>query len=637
MEMRLFFVLGYFLFLVLTGINSNAQKNEVLIAKESEWKYLDDGSDQDTAWRRLDFDDSQWQSGQAKLGYGDDNNNTTLSFGPDENNKYVTTYFRYTFSINEVSDSDEFSANILYDDGAVVYINGNEVFRCDMPQGDIYYNTLSTGDIGGILETTFHHYNISADNFVAGENIIAAEVHQADITSSDIGFDFELIQSSIIPVNISASVEPLIQNNWQTFMWPYNAYLPIKADGPNGRVGNECGFTAMARLIHYWKHVPNGVGTISANYVGIDYYCDLDNLNLDYSKMPYELNWEDNEEDYNEIAKLMLATATIGAKINIGAIGNEAEIAPALAEYFYFKTSAEVVYRNDFTREEWINIFKTELSAGRPIIITGRTEDSPAPGEFGRVYGHYFICDGYNEQDQFYYNYMFSNIKAYADIDEMGDYSEHHYAIIGLEPASYLVKQTVSVCDGEEYNGWTEEGDYEEEYTSSRLTDSIVNTSLIVHPLPDKPVISRSENTLISNESTGNQWYLNGTAIHNATSNTLDIEEPGDYKVIVTNENNCTNNSEIFSVDELYTALEKPIPAIYNVYLNPENRTLIINGEIIESAEVNIYNIQGIPIKKLADVSELPVSIDLSFCTNGYYVVCVQNERVNFKTKILLH
>ncbi|HTD67667.1 MAG TPA: Ig-like domain-containing protein, partial [Candidatus Limnocylindria bacterium] len=65
------------------------------------WKYRDDGSDQGTAWRLPAFDDTAWASGPAELGYGDGDEATVVSFGPDPNNKFVTTYFRCAFMITD--------------------------------------------------------------------------------------------------------------------------------------------------------------------------------------------------------------------------------------------------------------------------------------------------------------------------------------------------------------------------------------------------------------------------------------------------------------------------------------------------------------------------------------------------------
>lgn len=164
------------------------------------WKYKDNGSDQSTQWRARNFDDSTWASGPAKLGYGDPAA-TTVSFGPSSGNKFITTYFRHHFTIADPAAFHGLGMKLLVDDGCVVYLNGNEVARRNMPDGDVNYKTLATVTVGGTDETTFFNYSFSASDLVAGDNVIAVEVHQADPTSSDIGFDLGLTGLSHSAIN----------------------------------------------------------------------------------------------------------------------------------------------------------------------------------------------------------------------------------------------------------------------------------------------------------------------------------------------------------------------------------------------------------------------------------------------------
>src|SRR6185503_15698455 len=82
-----------------TGVGSR-----VLMASNSFWRFLDDGSDQGTAWRDPAFNDSAWSSGRAQLGFGDGDEATVVSFGPNPNDKYITTYFRQAFVVTNKDD-----------------------------------------------------------------------------------------------------------------------------------------------------------------------------------------------------------------------------------------------------------------------------------------------------------------------------------------------------------------------------------------------------------------------------------------------------------------------------------------------------------------------------------------------------
>jgi hypothetical protein len=163
-----------------------------LIAQGSAWKYEDDGSNLATAWRSTSFDDSSWASGPAQLGYGDGDEATVVSFGPDSNHKYVTTYFRRAFQVASPAALQRLHLDLLRDDGAVVYFNGVEVFRSNMPSGTILYDTPASTAVGGADESTFFGIDLPTSVLVAGTNIAAVEVHQQSGTSSDVSFDLAL-------------------------------------------------------------------------------------------------------------------------------------------------------------------------------------------------------------------------------------------------------------------------------------------------------------------------------------------------------------------------------------------------------------------------------------------------------------
>lgn len=187
------------------------------VAKLSEWKYLDDGSNQDTAWRAPAFADATWAFGPGKLGYSD-NAVTTVSFGPNASSKYITTYFRKQFNVTNLSTlADSLDLNILRDDGAIVFINGVEVVRSNMPAGTYNYTTFSTDIVDGANESIYFPYTISKNVLVNGLNTIAVEIHQRDGTSSDLGFDMELVEH-VIPAAPSLIRGPYLNSGTPTSM-----------------------------------------------------------------------------------------------------------------------------------------------------------------------------------------------------------------------------------------------------------------------------------------------------------------------------------------------------------------------------------------------------------------------------------
>ncbi len=167
---------------------------QTIVPTSSTWKYLDNGSNQGTAWRAVSFNDASWASGGAELGYGDGDETTVVSYGSDAANKFVTTYFRRTFNLTDPSTVSSLILSLKRDDGAVVYLNGTEVLRDSMPTGTISNTTLASGSPAS--ETEFMTASVSPSLLVAGTNVLAVEIHQNDVGSSDISFDAGLIANA---------------------------------------------------------------------------------------------------------------------------------------------------------------------------------------------------------------------------------------------------------------------------------------------------------------------------------------------------------------------------------------------------------------------------------------------------------
>jgi hypothetical protein len=164
----------------------------ILVPREAVWKYDDTGTDLGTEWRDSSYVDGSWASGPAILGYGEPYIDTTISYGPDSNDKYPTAYFRIAFNLlDDPADVEDLFLEANYDDGFVAYINGVEVTRQKMPEGDITYGTYaSEGHEGGEYERI--DISSSVGLLAPGRNTLAVEVHQATPSSSDLVMDMQL-------------------------------------------------------------------------------------------------------------------------------------------------------------------------------------------------------------------------------------------------------------------------------------------------------------------------------------------------------------------------------------------------------------------------------------------------------------
>ena len=161
-----------------------------LFSSGSQWRFEDSGVNLGTAWRNVDFNDAAWEVGNGELGYGDGNETTEVGFVTGPNGRNITTYFRREFT--STGNVDSVTLSLLRDDGAVVYINGVEVVRDNLPGGLISYDTPASSVIGGGGESSFTDFTIPGNLLVAGTNTIAVEIHQVSGTSSDISFDAQL-------------------------------------------------------------------------------------------------------------------------------------------------------------------------------------------------------------------------------------------------------------------------------------------------------------------------------------------------------------------------------------------------------------------------------------------------------------
>jgi lysophospholipase L1-like esterase len=191
----------------------------VLIKGGDNWKYSDTGVDLGTNWMRADFDDSGWSNGPARLGYGDKEALTTVSYGPVSTNKYPTTYFRHSFAVPANLTLTNLVLRLAQEHGSVVWLNGQEIWRTNLPAGPIAFTNLALVKYPG-TDAPYIFTPVSADasKLVPGTNVIAVELHQLSASYPVIGFDMELIgtgnQAALPVLSLTMAGTNLV------FAWP---------------------------------------------------------------------------------------------------------------------------------------------------------------------------------------------------------------------------------------------------------------------------------------------------------------------------------------------------------------------------------------------------------------------------------
>jgi len=166
-----------------------------LVAAGSTWKYHDGGEDLGADWRLPRYDDKDWKEGAALLGYGESYTTTTLSFGSEPKEKHSCYYFRKTVELESTKGIASLHLEYIIDDGCVIHVNGKEVHRYNIPEGEVTYATWAAPGVGAPHESAWYSGSASATGLRRGKNTIAVEVHQKLPQSSDIAFDLKIFGS----------------------------------------------------------------------------------------------------------------------------------------------------------------------------------------------------------------------------------------------------------------------------------------------------------------------------------------------------------------------------------------------------------------------------------------------------------
>ncbi len=175
--------------------STGASSSTTLLPASQQWNYYDKGSLDNTEWYGKNYDAASWSKGMAPLGYGKSDNKTNNLAA----NK-TCYYFRTEMDINNAVAYNNFKLNYSVDDGFIIYVNGSEAGRYNMPSGNVSFSTVSTTYANGNPDNG----SMSLDQklFREGKNTIAVEVHNNQASSSDIVWQGSITASYINPENI---------------------------------------------------------------------------------------------------------------------------------------------------------------------------------------------------------------------------------------------------------------------------------------------------------------------------------------------------------------------------------------------------------------------------------------------------
>lgn len=200
----------------------------------------------------------------------------------------------------------------------------------------------------------------------------------------------------------------------------------------------------------------------------------------------------------------------------------------------------------------------------------------------------------------------------------------------GGNPSSSTAQNPSNIC----YNT---AGTYNVILTSSNSGGSdtkTMNGYITVNPLPSIPSITVNGNDLTSSSPTGNQWFLNGSPIQGATTQTITAQQAGNYHVVVTDGNNCSSQSA--SVSVTVTGIEEVfLKKNLKIFPNPTDGIFTINSDFDETITFQILDVLGKQVLKTYNLNKGTNQINASELSKGVYLMKFQIG-VNIYTERLI-
>lgn len=248
-------LLAVLLFSNFSSISQTINHWETVIKTGDNCKYYVPSSDIGSDWKKKDFFDGSWTTAISGVGFGDDDDNTTISKG------ITSVYIRYSFNIKDILKISSLVLDIDYDDGFIAYLNGTEIAR-DNVNNPVSWNMK----LNGLHEANMYdggkpeRFEISKykDALLKnGENILAVEVHNESSTSSDL--------SSNVFLHVGLTDSEKVYANTPDWFWDpvdfMNFNLPLVIINTNGQTIPE-----EPRIVADMGIINNGEGQTNAEF-----------------------------------------------------------------------------------------------------------------------------------------------------------------------------------------------------------------------------------------------------------------------------------------------------------------------------------------------------------------------------------
>ena len=293
-----------------------------------------------------------------------------------------------------------------YDDGFVMISADDRVkpVLAYSEEGVFNVNNISDG-----LEYYMKHYASTITDIIENDRIATQDIIDE--------WNLVLGKGVITEMPLLRTVEPLVSLMWNQD-YPYNSLCPVDYMGPGGHVYAGCVATAMSMVMKFWNYPERGEGSYSYTPEGYPQQtANFGETVYDWDNMPNSISAGSSQTQINAIATLMyhcgVSVDMIYGPDASGAYSND--VYDVITTYFSYSESSRYEEREDYTKYEWENMLINNFDQGLPAYYSGS----------GNTGGHAFICDGYNENRYFHFNWGWSGYNnGYFAIDALNVYGQ---------------------------------------------------------------------------------------------------------------------------------------------------------------------------------------------------------------------
>ena len=302
---------------------------------------------------------------------------------------------------------------------------------------------LSFQDLSPEIRKVFSSYHSAVEQ----QALSAQEVS----VSTQTCWDLLASGQPLMHTQATAGVQPLIKTQWNQSPY-YNKYCPLDSDTYSNAI-TGCTATGMAQIIRYWEYPRHGYGKCAYTHEKYGYMeVDYGKADYRYEDMPAKLDYNSSEKEIDAVARLM-ADCGIGVAMDYSPYGSGA----AVLEQSGGEYSAEYVLKNYFgyvcgegSKKQyepltWQKRIRKELDNQRPVLFAG----------WGKEGGHCFICDGYDDQGLFHFNFGWQGQHdGFYLMDSAYEFPYYQQAIFGLTPPNRINSHHIVM-----YSDWTVSSD----------------------------------------------------------------------------------------------------------------------------------------------------------------------------------